>query len=96
MEHLTNKPNTNIPNTSTQRNTNEIQQRNNETKRQFQFRKNIYDEVLEDTKDQEKAMIYSNILVNIYSLGCSYPEEVMEMVEKYKPAKEENVYLIYN
>jgi hypothetical protein len=67
-----------------------ISRRSNETKKQFEFRQKIFNEVYEDTKDQEVALIYSNIWVNILSLGCSYPKEVLRKVEKYKP--KENIY----
>lgn len=69
-----------------------IYKRSNETTRQFEFRKHLYDKIFNDIKDEEKALIYSNIWVNILSLGCAYPDEVMEKVKKYKPADEVNIY----
>jgi hypothetical protein len=63
-----------------------------ETENQFQFRKSIYDEVFNDTKDKKKALIYSNIWVNILSMECDYPKEVMEQVMKYKPKT--NIYKV--
>jgi hypothetical protein len=70
---------------------NTISRKQNETKKQFEFRKKIYDEVYDDTKDAETALIYSNIWVNVLSLGCAYPKEVMMRVEKYKP--KENIFI---
>ena len=66
--------------------------KNNETEKQFQFRKNLYDKIFNDTKDEEKALIYSNIWINILSLGCSYPKEVLQNIEKYRPADEDNIF----
>lgn len=68
--------------------------RSNETNKQFEFRKKIYMDVLNDSHDEEKALRYSNIWVNILSMNCSYPEEVMKLVEKYKPSDKDNIYLI--
>ena len=62
-----------------------IYKRNNETSEQFGMRKHIYDRIFNDIKDKEKALIYSNIWVNIITLGCTYPNAVMKIVEKYKP-----------
>jgi hypothetical protein len=69
-----------------------IRKRNNETSQAFAFRKNLYDKIFNDIKDEEKALIYSNIWVNVISLGCTYPTEVMSLVEKYKP---KNVHSMY-
>ena len=68
-----------------------ITQRNNETKDQFLFRKLIFDRVKEDTKDDNKALVYSNMWINILSLGCSYSDEIMERIKPYEPKPEENV-----
>lgn len=62
-----------------------IKKRVNETTKEFTFRKNLYDKILNEIKDEEKALIYSNIWVNIISLGCTYPKEVMDLVERFKP-----------
>jgi hypothetical protein len=69
-----------------------IQKRNNETSKQFEFRKRIYDKIFNDIKDEEKALIYSNIWINILSLGCTYPKEVLRIIEKYRPSEEDNIY----
>jgi hypothetical protein len=69
-----------------------IQKRNNETTKQFEFRKRLYDKIFNDIKDEEKALIYSNIWINILSLGCSYPSEVIGLIEKYRPSEEDNIY----
>ena len=61
-----------------------------ETEAQFNFRKEIYDNVYDDIKSKQKATLYSNIWVNILSLECKYPNELMEKIEKYKPSK--NIY----
>ena len=66
-----------------------IFKRNNETTEQFEFRRHLYNKILNDIKDEEKALIYSNIWVNIITLGCTYPNEVMKLLEKYKPVIEE-------
>ena len=69
-----------------------IQKRNNETPKQFDFRKRLYDKIYNDIKDEEKALIYSNIWINVLQLGCKYPKSVMNLVEKYKPSEEDNIY----
>ncbi len=56
-----------------------------ETDAQFNFRKEIYDNVYRDIKSKQKATLYSNIWVNILSMECKYPNELMEKIEKYKP-----------
>ncbi len=61
-----------------------------ETDNEFNFRKGIYDNVYNDTKSKQKATLFSNIWVNILSMECKYPEELMEQIEKYKPAS--NIY----
>lgn len=61
-----------------------------ETDTEFNFRKQIYDNVFNDTKSKQKATLYSNIWVNMLSMECKYPDELMEKVEKYKP--ETNIY----
>jgi hypothetical protein len=61
-----------------------------ETDTEFNFRKQIYDNVYNDTKSKQKATLYSNIWVNMLSMECKYPDELMEKVEKYKP--ETNIY----
>ena len=62
-----------------------------ETDTQYNFRKEIYDNVYNDTKDKQKASLYSNFWVNILSMNCQYPDEIMKQIEKYKPAND-----IYN
>jgi len=69
-----------------------IYKRNYETSKQFDFRKKLYDKIVNDIKDNEKALIYSNIWINILSMGCSYPDEVMKKIEKYRPIDELNPY----
>ena len=61
-----------------------------ETDAQFNFRKEIYDNVYRDIKSKQKATLYSNIWVNILSMECKYPNELMEKIEKYKHLK--NIY----
>ena len=62
-----------------------------ETETQYQFRQQIYNNVLNDTKSKQKATLYSNYWVNILSMNCQYPDEIMKQIEKYKPDKD-----IYN
>ena len=62
-----------------------------ETDTQYNFRKEIYDNVYNDTKDKQKASLYSNFWVNILSMNCQYPDEIMKQIEKYKPTND-----IYN
>lgn len=69
-----------------------MKKRNNETSEQFLFRGKIFLKVYEDTKDEVTAVKYSNIWVNILSLSCSYQNDVMELVEKYRPSDEDNIY----
>jgi hypothetical protein len=69
-----------------------IQKRNNETNTQFEFRRRLYDKIFNDIKNEEKAVIYSNIWINILSMDCTYPKDVMEMIEKYRPSDEDNVF----
>ena len=61
-----------------------------ETENEFNFRKEIYDKVFNDLKSKQKATLYSNLWVNILSMECKYPEELMEQIEKYKP--QTNIY----
>lgn len=61
-----------------------------ETDTEFNFRKRIYDNVFNDTNSKQKATLYSNIWVNMLSMECKYPDELMNQVEKYKP--ETNIY----
>jgi len=56
-----------------------------ETEHEFNFRKEIYDNVYNDIKSKQKATLYSNLWVNILSMECTYSEELMEAIEKYKP-----------
>ena len=41
-----------------------------------------------DTKSKQKATLYSNYWVNILSMKCQYPEEIMKQIEKYKPTND--------
>jgi len=68
-----------------------LQKRNMETSSQFEFRKQIFYKIYNEEKDEERALIYSNIWVNIISLGCTYPREVMDLVKKYKPTEAKNI-----
>ena len=61
-----------------------------ETENEFNFRKEIYDKVYNDLKSKQKATLYSNVWINILSMECKYPEELMEQIEKYKPTT--NIY----
>jgi hypothetical protein len=70
-----------------------IEKRRNETTKQFEFRKKIYDNIYEDTKSHQKALIYSNIWYNILSLNCTYPDAVMKDIMKYKPDPKDNVFI---
>jgi hypothetical protein len=70
----------------------EVKREISETTDQYNFRKKIYKAVYDDTGDVEKATIYSNIWVNILSLGCEYPTELMKKVEKYRPDDSDNPY----
>ena len=69
-----------------------IKKKEYETDAQFNFRKDIYDKVFEDTKSRQKATLYSNIWVNILSMECKYEDALMEKIQKYKPEK--NIYNI--
>lgn len=68
-----------------------LQKKEYETDTQFEFRKQIYNNVYNDTHNKEKATLYSNFWVNILSMNCQYPEEIMKQIEKYKPVND-----IYN
>lgn len=68
----------------------DLKQKEYETDNEFNFRKEIYDKVFNDLKSKQKATLYSNLWVNILSMECKYPEELMEKIEKYKP--ETNIY----
>ena len=68
-----------------------LQRKEYETDTQFDFRKQIYTNVYNDTKSKQKATLYSNFWVNILSMNCQYPDEIMKQIEKYKPAND-----IYN
>ena len=67
-----------------------LKQKEYETDNEFNFRKGIYDEVYNDIKSKQKATLYSNIWVNILSMECKYPADLMEQIEKYKPTT--NIY----
>jgi len=69
-----------------------LKKKNNETLEHFLFRGKIFLNVYTELKDESKALKYSNIWINILSLGCSYQKDVMELVEKYRPSEEENIY----
>jgi hypothetical protein len=73
-----------------------IYKKNNETTKQFEFRKKIYDKIFNDIKNEEKALIYSNMWVNMLSLGCTYPKDILKTIEKYRPSDEDNIYLQIN
>ena len=62
-----------------------------ETDTQFEFRKQIYNNVYNDTYSKQKATLYSNYWVNILSMHCQYSSDIMEKIEKYKPLND-----IYN
>ena len=62
-----------------------IKQKKYETENEYNFRKGIYEAVYNDIKSKQKATLYSNIWVNILSMECKYPEELMEHIKKYKP-----------
>ena len=68
----------------------DLKQKEYETDNEFNFRKEIYDKVFNDLKSKQKATLYSNLWVNILSMECKYPDELMEQIEKYKP--ETNIY----
>ena len=68
----------------------DLKQKEYETDNEFNFRKEIYNKVFNDLKSKQKATLYSNLWVNILSMECKYPEELMEKIEKYKP--ETNIY----
>ena len=68
----------------------DLKQKEYETDNEFNFRKEIYDKVYNDLKSKQKATLYSNVWVNILSMECKYPEELMEQIEKYKP--QTNIY----
>ena len=62
-----------------------LEQKEFEADAQFNFRKEIYDNVFNDTNSKKKATLYSNIWVNILSMECKYSTEIMKQIEKYKP-----------
>ena len=68
-----------------------LQQKEYETDTQFIFRKEIYDKVYNKTKSKQKATLYSNYWVNILSMKCQYPKDIMDVIEEYKPEND-----IYN
>ena len=63
----------------------ELQPRNNEVSSQYRIRKLVYENVLNDLKDHEKAICYSNIWSNKIYLGVKYPKKVEELLIKYAP-----------
>ena len=67
-----------------------IQRKNNETEKQFLFRKNLYDNILNDTHSMQKATVFSNIWINILSFNATYSDDIMKLIDKYKP--EETIY----
>jgi hypothetical protein len=69
-----------------------LKKRNNETSEQFLFRVKIFLRVYDDGNDENTALKYSNIWINMLALDCSYKRDVMDLVEKYRPSEDENVY----
>lgn len=70
-----------------------ISKKNNETEKMYQFRKNIYDLVYNETKSYEKAKIYSNIIINKLSLQCNYNDDLNQLVKKFMDeAIKSNIY----
>lgn len=63
----------------------ELQQKNNEVTSHYRNRKKVYENVLNDLKDHEKAVCYSNIWSNMMYLGVKYPQKIEEAVKKYSP-----------
>ena len=51
----------------------------------YQNRKQVYEKVLNDLNDHDKAICYSNIWCHMNYLGTRYPENVEETVIKYGP-----------
>jgi len=69
-----------------------LKKKNNETSEQFLFRAKLFLKVFDDTNDVNTSLKFSNIWINILSLNCSYQKDVMELVEKFRPSDEENIY----
>ena len=63
----------------------DLKQKEFEADPQFNFRKEIYDNVFNDKNSKKKATLYSNIWVNVLSMECKYSAEIMKQIEKYKP-----------
>ena len=57
-----------------------LKQKEYETDNEFNFRQQIYEKVYKDLKSKQKATLYSNIWVNILSMECKYPNELMEKI----------------
>lgn len=63
----------------------ELQPRNNEVASQYRLRKAVYQNVMEDLKDHEKAICFSNIWSNKITMAVKYPKKVEELIAKYAP-----------
>lgn len=61
----------------------EIQKSKCETTKMFEFRLNIYNNILKETGSKKKAKIFSNIIINKLSMNCDYPQEVLDQVKPY-------------
>ena len=63
----------------------ELQQKNNEVTSHFRNRKAVYENVLNELKDHEKAVCYSNMWSNKTYLGVKYSQELEDLIMKYAP-----------
>lgn len=69
-----------------------ISQKRNETQKMWEFRKGIYENILNKTNSYENAKVYSNIIINMITLDCQYPQEIQEKVASFIPKESENIY----
>lgn len=63
----------------------ELPMRNNEVYSQYKNRKQVYENVMKDLKDHEKAVSYSNIWFNMFYLKNRYSKSLEDAVAKYSP-----------
>lgn len=71
--------------------------RQNEIYSHYSGRKQVYDNVMKDLNDPEKATIYSNVWAAMKYLGVKYVKDLEESAKKYFPVEPQtNLYHPYN
>lgn len=56
-----------------------------ETQTHYLMRKEVYDRAVQSGKDKERAEVLASIFRNVYFMGCSYPDEVVNESRRFWP-----------